>query len=58
MREHIPDEDVGGEPPAEGPRDDNDRYGVIEIGNGDVVIYDRDEPAAWLQSNNTVSLEA
>ncbi|PSQ81215.1 MAG: hypothetical protein BRD46_02615 [Bacteroidetes bacterium QS_8_68_15] len=22
------------------------------------VIYDRDEPAAWLQSNNTVSLEA
>jgi hypothetical protein len=33
-----------------------DRYGAIETGDGDVVVYDREEPTAWLQSDYTVDL--
>ena len=32
----------------------DDRYAALEIGDGDVVIYDREEPSAWLQSNHVV----
>lgn len=34
------------------------RCGAIEMGNGDVVIYDRERPTAWLQSDLAVSPEA
>lgn len=32
---------------------DGKRYGAIETGDGDVVIYDRNEQTAWLQSDTT-----
>lgn len=31
-----------------------ERYASLEIGDGDVVIYDREEPSAWLQSDYIV----
>jgi hypothetical protein len=31
-----------------------DRYAFLEIGEDDVVIYDREEPRAWLQSDVAV----
>ncbi len=34
-----------------------DRYGSFEMGEGDVVIYDRQNPTAWLQSDTTESLQ-
>ena len=33
-----------------------DRYATLEIGDEDIVIYDREEPSAWLQSDHTVEL--
>jgi len=27
------------------------KYGTFETDDGDVIIYDRDEPSAWLQSD-------
>jgi hypothetical protein len=33
-----------------------DRYAALKIGDGDVVIYDRKEQSAWLQSDHTVEL--
>ena len=36
----------------------DEKFGTIEIGNGDVVIYDRDNPDAWLQSDAAVELGA
>jgi len=35
---------------------DDERYGAIETGDGDVVIYDRDNQTAWLQSDTAVSV--
>ena len=32
------------------------RYASVETGDGDVVIYDLEEPAAWLQSDYTVEI--
>lgn len=34
----------------------DDRYATLEMGDGDIVIYDREEPSAWLQSDHTVEL--
>jgi hypothetical protein len=36
----------------------DERYAALETGDGDVVIYDREEPSAWLQSDHTVDLAA
>jgi hypothetical protein len=36
----------------------DETLGTIEIGNGDVVIYDRDNPDAWLQSDSAIELGA
>lgn len=33
------------------------RYATLETGDGDLIIYDREEPSAWVQSNHTVDLE-
>jgi hypothetical protein len=32
----------------------DERYSAIETGDGDLVIYDREETTAWLQSDHTV----
>lgn len=31
-----------------------DRYASLEIGDDDIVIYDREQPSAWLQSDHKV----
>jgi len=36
----------------------DERYGVIETEDGELVIYDRDEETAWLQSDRTVDVSA
>jgi hypothetical protein len=41
-------------PDAEADEERDDRYAALEIGDEDVVIYDREEPSAWLQSDHTV----
>ena len=38
--------------------DDAKRYGAIETAEGDLVIYDRDEDTAWLQSDHAVDVSA
>jgi hypothetical protein len=35
---------------------DDERYGAIKTGDGDVVIYDRDNETAWLQSDTAVAV--
>jgi len=40
-----------------GVRADGRRYGAIETMDGDTVIYDREESAAWLQSSAAVPVE-
>lgn len=44
MTEQAPDMD----------EESDDRYATLEIAEGDVVIYDREEPNAWLQSDTPV----
>jgi hypothetical protein len=34
------------------------RYASIETADGEVVIYDHDQPSAWLQSDYTVEIRA
>lgn len=46
MTDRAPDTDAGGET--------DDRYAMLEIGDEDIVIYDREESSAWLQSDHTV----
>jgi hypothetical protein len=35
---------------------DDGRYGAFTTGDGDVVVYDTDNPDAWLQSTYTVEV--
>lgn len=46
MTDQVPD--TAGEP--------DDRYGLLKISDEDTVIYDREVPSAWLQSDHTVDL--
>ena len=39
---------------AKGDPETEQRYAVLETGDGDVVIYDREQPSAWLQSDFTI----
>jgi hypothetical protein len=45
-------------PETETDTKDEAAYGAIETEDGDLVIYDRDEETAWLQSNHTVDVSA
>ena len=56
MVDNRPDSDVAGEPTTEPPATDTDRYGHISLGDGAVVIYDRQEPETWLQSDFVVEV--
>jgi hypothetical protein len=49
-------ESIGGQVPN--PVAGAERYGAIEMANGDVVVYDQERPTAWLQSDVAVSPEA
>lgn len=35
-----------------------DRYAAIELADGQFIIYDQDMHTAWIQSDQTVALEA
>ena len=48
MSQHASDTDTETDTEAD------ERYAALEIGDGDVVIYDREEPSAWLQSDHVV----
>ncbi len=43
---------------SETDTDEKETYGVIKTEDGDLVIYDRDEKTAWLQSDHTVDVSA
>jgi hypothetical protein len=34
----------------------DERYAAIETGDGETMIYDRDNPEAWLQSDYAVEV--
>jgi hypothetical protein len=36
----------------------DERYGTIETGDGDTIIYDRESPDAWVQSDLLVTCES
>jgi len=33
-----------------------DRYATLDLAHGETVIYDRENPRAWLQSDGAVSM--
>jgi hypothetical protein len=37
---------------------DGERYGTIETGTGETIIYDRESPDAWVQSDLLVDCDA
>lgn len=39
-------------------RTTEERYGSIEIGGGETIIYDRETPEAWVQSDVVLHLSA
>ena len=43
---------------SETDMDEKKTYGAIETEDGDLVIYDRNEETAWLQSDHTVDVSA
>lgn len=46
------------EPSSEPPASvlDSERYAHLSLGDGAVVIYDREEPETWLQSDLVVDV--
>lgn len=44
------------EPTSIASADADDRYGAFTTGDGDVVVYDTDNPNAWLQSDYAVEV--
>jgi hypothetical protein len=43
---------------SETDTDEKAAYAAIETGDGELVIYDRNEETAWLQSDHTVDVSA
>lgn len=43
---------------SETDMDEKETYGAIETEDGDLVIYDRNEKTAWLQSDHTIDVSA
>lgn len=43
---------------TEEPAEDDERYGTIETGDGETIIYDRESPEAWVQSDLLVACES
>lgn len=50
--------DQSAEPTPEPPTSalDTDRYAHLSLGSGQVVIYDRDDPETWVQSDTFVEV--
>lgn len=36
---------------------DLQRYGAVTLEGGDVIIYDQNDEAAWIQSDSAIGLE-
>jgi hypothetical protein len=43
---------------ADGPDTTSTRWADLRLANGETVIYDTEEPTAWIQSTGAVDLEA
>lgn len=43
--------------PSEDARVEDGRYGTIETDGGETIIYDRESPDAWVQSDLLVDCE-
>ena len=44
--------------PEKGPGESADRYPALEVADGEVLIYDRDEHTAWIRSDAAVPVSA
>ncbi|WP_424001298.1 DUF7331 family protein [Haloarcula salina] len=44
------------EPASSDTNDSDEQYGSFTTGGGDVVVYDTDNPTAWLQSSYAVQI--
>ena len=44
------------EPASNDSDEAGEQYGTFTTGDGDVVVYDTDNPRAWLQSDYAVEL--
>jgi len=42
-------------PAAETPARDEQRYAELSLEDGSIVIYDAENPSAWIQSDATVA---
>jgi hypothetical protein len=60
MSDTPSDSDELPEPMSEPPRSarDGGRYAHLSLGDGEVVIYDREDPETWLQSDFSVEIGA
>lgn len=56
MTDTPSDADELPEPERPGSALDTDRYAAVALDSGSVVIYDREEPDMWLQSDVAVEL--
>ena len=54
MAETDPADDL----PATHERQQNGRFATLDLADGETVIYDRENPRAWLQSNDAVSVSS
>ena len=52
MAETDPADDL----PATHEQPPEDRYATLDLAHGETVIYDRENPRAWLQSDGAVSM--
>lgn len=43
--------------PAEQPGTVADRFASLSVANGDVVVFDTEDPDRWIQSDAAVELE-
>lgn len=43
---------------AEGKRDQSGRYGSFETADGELLVYDRENPGAWIQADVGLDAEA
>jgi len=42
--------------PAPSESEHGERYASLDVSNGETVIYDRENPRAWLQSDGAVAV--
>jgi len=42
---------------ADSPEPTNSRWAELRLADGDTVIYDTEQPTAWIQSTGAVALE-